>query len=334
MTAPLRKRPTRKDVATLADVSSAVVSYVVNNGPRPVSPETRKRVEEAIRTLNYRPNRLAGALRGGKGGVVGFVVPDISNPFFAALALEFEAAFAARGLVTAIGSVANDPQAEWAFTAALVDFQAAGVIFAGLQNQATVDLLNESGIRHLCIDNESVSPSTTWVGIDNAHEAQLAVEHLIGHGYERIGCLTGPAGRLTADERLRGYERALQEAGIPIDPDLVMRGEFSIATGLESAPKLLDAKADAVFVTSDIQSLGVMNGLRRHGAEIPDDVAVFGFDDSPLAQIAYPPLSLVAQPQQDIVALCTQILFGADAESTVNHLPATLRIGASCGCSD
>lgn len=320
---------TRTDVAKLAGVSAAVVSYVVNNGPRPVATATRKRVEAAMEQLDYRPNALARALKLRRAQAVGVVVPDVSNTFFGALARELSNQAFETGFALLLGDADNDIERERAQIESLVSHQIDGLIITSLEPGSVVDA---RGTRTVFLGQRTRSGQTSIV-VDNEGGARMAVQHLAKHGRRRIAHLGGLDGLPGAEERARGWSAQCEELGLDIDDELLVRSEFSRAGGLEAGRTLLAGapRPDAVFVASDVQALGLLAAARERGILVPEDLAVISFDGTDDAVFSDPPLTAVEQPIAALAAAALDAVVGVQpVESSI--VPVSLVIRSSCGC--
>ena len=329
---PTRSHPaTRSDVARLAGVSTAVVSYVVNNGPRPVATATRARVLAAMSELDYTPNAVARALRLRRAQAVGLVVPDVSNTYFGALARELSNRAFEAGFALLLGDSDNDIERERAQVDSLISHQIDGLILVSLDPGSDAEV---GGTPTVYLDQRD-QPGQRTVVVDNVHGARLGVEHLIEHGRQRIALLGGIVGSPGADARHQGWETALADAGLPHGEDLVQRSEFSRAAGHEAAIALLSQPEppDAVFVASDVQALGLLAAARELGISVPAQLAVVSFDGTDDARYSDPPLTAVEQPVDEIASTALRAII-APAESLHEIVDVGLVVRRSCGCSE
>lgn len=322
----LPRDATRDDVARLAGVSSAVVSYVVNNGPRPVAPATRTRVLEAIDKLGYRPNTAARSLITGRSGLVGLVVPDVENPYFSALAKAVEVAAAGRGLRLVLGQSLSGGFLE--LVESLAGHQVDGILTATLP---PAGFLGDRWLGRVSLVVVSLALTAAPVPVlypDFRDGARLAVSHLAGcHGRRRIGLVTGSEGM---DERELGWREGLAASGLAPGP--TVRIPWSSEGGSLGADTLADdhPEVDAVFVTSDQQAVGLLSGLHRRGIRVPDDVAVVSFDGSLAGEFTIPRLSTVAVPFAELAEAALDSLVAAPGLARV--FAPNLVARESCGC--
>jgi LacI family transcriptional regulator len=315
---------TRNDVAEYAGVSTAVVSYVVNEGPRKVAPETRDRVLEAIRVLGYRPNATARALRMGTTRTFGLITPDGGNPLFAELAKAIDKEASARGYVVLQTSADGDPATERAKVAELLARQVSGLLLVA----PTEDVdLGDTEVPAIAINR--VLPGLASVRPAYRDGARRGVEHLISHRHHRIALVIGgPSG----GERELGWQDALHYAGL--EPGPLVRTSFSRRGGYDATQKLLAAtsRPTAIFASSDLQAIGALRALHEAGLSVPGDLAVVAFDGTPETEYTWPPLTVIRQPLERIAEEAVRRLI--EGEPTVESLtcPTELILRRSCGC--
>jgi LacI family transcriptional regulator len=288
------ERVTIADVAQLAAVSKTTVSHVLS-GKRAVAAPTRIRVESAIHELGYRPDGLARSLRTQRTHMVALMIPDISNPYYPPLARGLEDG-AGGGYRTFICNTDGESLREQGFLEEVTDRRADGIVLDSFA--MTADLIGAV-----------VSPSTPVVRIgttvsddpgydtvhaDDEHGAFEAVSYLIRGGHHRIAMIQGPRG--AGGIRNEGYVRALQAAGIPLDPELVISGEWTRSGGAAAAVALLNRSdpPTAIFCANDLMALGTMDSARELGVDVPNELALMGFDDIEAAAMVSPPLTTVS----------------------------------------
>ncbi len=292
-----------KDVARRAGVSVATVSRVLTNSPL-VNAETRARVQQAMDALEYRPNRVARRLRGdaGQAGLLGLVVPDIQNPFFAEVARGVEEVAQARGYMVFLGNSDEDEAVERRYLELMRAERVDGIILpASSDNAAAVTELARGGLPVVCVDRRLPRAALDTVIADNVEGAYAAVRHLLAVGHRRIGFGGGRPQLSTTRERREGYGRALAEAGLAADEALVRAADSREAGGREAARALLALPhpPTALFVGNNLMTLGALEAVHGMGLRVPDDVAVVGYDDMPWALAFNPPLTAVRQPGQE-----------------------------------
>jgi LacI family transcriptional regulator len=328
-----RRSVTRSDVAKLAGVSSAVVSYVVNDGPRPVAEKTAKRVRDAMDKLGYIPNASARALRRGKTETLGLVIGDSLNPFFVQYTFELVTAAAARGKQILIGDSRQSASVEKGIVDELVARQVDGLLFASpFARHYAAELLD---IPIVLIDCPGPIPGRLTVGSAAEAGAEEVVTHLISHDRKRVGLVIGDHGFGNPDPRERGWRNALVAAGLAAGP--IARVPFSREGGYAAAKALLceDPSLDALFASNDLQAIGALRALNERGVRVPEDLAVASFDGTKESEFSWPPLT-VAQQQLSLLAAGAIDLL-EDSETTMGkhlEIDTILVRRRSCGCDD
>lgn len=328
---------TRDDVARLAGTSTAVVSYVINNGPRNVSPATRERVLAAIAELDYRPNVVARSLRAQRTETFGLIVPDITNPFFAELAHALEARAHAADRLLLLGNSEEDVEHERDYVRNFLERRVDGVIVVGVTSHSALDVLADFDGRVVIVDRPLAHAGLSTVSIDHERAAYEATRHLIGHGHDVIACIAGPEDQSVAADRVQGWRRALTERGARADDELVLRSDFSPEGGVAAARSLMRAapRPTAAFVSSDQQAQGVLSELHREGVRVPEDVALVSFDGTRQSRYTVPGLSVVQQPFDELADRVIRLLLEPaeqDAPPESVRVDFDLVLRESCGC--
>lgn len=298
------ERPTLDQVAERAGVGRGTVSRVINGSPQ-VSEHTRLAVEAAVAELGYVPNLAARALVTRRTDAVALVISEseervFSEPFFAGVVRGISAGVTAAGrqLVLAL-AVDSDRPLERYLTQQHVD----GVLLVSLHGDDPLpELLRARGLPVVLGGRPPGGYGGAYVDVDNVGGAQAGVAHLIARGRRRIATISGPQDMGAGQDRLVGYRAALADAGLPEDPALVVEGDFSEVSGLQAMRGLLAGHpdVDGLFAANDLMAIGALRALRDTGRRVPEDVAVVGFDDSPLSRVTDPPLSTVRQPVEEM----------------------------------
>jgi len=320
---------TRADVARYAGVSTAVVSYVLNDGPKAVAPLTRERVLDAVRVLGYRPNAAARALSKGSADMFGLLVHDNRNPFFAELchALDQATAEAGRSLL-----IVNSDREQVSTSEQIRDLasrQISGLIIADVLTAREQSLVEALGIPTVVIGQFGETDGLHSVGVDFTRGMRTLAEHLIGHGYQDIAFI-GSAARY--DERERGWREALDAAGLPAGP--LLHVPFSYQGGYDAAVQLLQGTLPrAVLAASDQVSLGMLTAFGERGIRVPEDIALASFDGTVSADFVWPRLTSAVQPLEEMADTTVRLLLDPDAERYHRALLTTLRVRESCGCT-
>jgi LacI family transcriptional regulator len=301
---------TIREVAESAGVSYATVSHVINN-TRLVSQETRERVLTAMEALNYRPNTLARSLRQGKTNTIGLVLPDSANPFFAEISRSIEDEAFKKGYSVFLCNTERDTQRELFYVNVLSNKQVDGIIFVAAGDQAdSLDFLLRQRMPVVMIDRDLPNVEVDAVLTDHQLGGFLATRHLIELGHECIACIAGPSTITPSAERMTGYQRALEQAGLSYDERLIIRGDYHAQSGMETTHSILkmNPRPTAIFALNDLMALGALRAAAEAGYSVPRDLAVVGYDDLELAQFTNPPLTTIAQPKKEIGSQAVHLL--------------------------
>lgn len=306
------KAVTINEVAKLAGVSPSTVSYVINNS-RFVSEHTRKNIQNAMRELDYRPNRLARSLRKGETHNIGIIIPSISNPFFAELGEEIESAAFKLGYNSFLCNTEDNCLVEAHYLEMLVDKQVDGIIYFPAQGnpknlQYLVDHPPYPAI--VIVDRLLHFTQFNSVVTDNVQGAYLATKHLIQLGHCVIGCIAGFPRFSATSERISGYLNALAEAGIETNNDLICQTKDTSESSKACAKTLIEKqpKLSAIFAANDIMAFGAFRAVIEKGLNIPKDIAIIGYDNIKLTSYSNPPISTIEQPKKEIAQTAIQLL--------------------------
>lgn len=293
----VRRPVTIKDVAKAAGVGISTVSRALNDSGS-VHPETRERIRRVTEELGFRPNAVAKSMVTKSSGTLGLVVPDLRNPYFPVLAQGLEDTASTVGYTVMLGNSANDTEREWSFVRTAMAKQVEGLIFTGTATgEDLVRTVLESGVAVVSADI-TLKHLTDVIWIDHVEGGRLATAHLISLGHRQIAHVAGPHWARAARERFEGYQVAMQEAGLPIDPDLITHGDFQTESGSIATQALFTGtkRPTAIYAGNDLMAIGALKALAQLGIRVPDDVAVIGHGDGPYAAWWNPPLSSVAEP--------------------------------------
>ena len=304
---------TLEQVARLAQVSRASVSRVVN-GDRRVGDSVRVAVEAAVKELGYIPNRAARSLVTRRSDSVAVVIPEptaqvFGDPFFPRILRGVSDALAAEEmqLVLLMPQGRTDEQRVERYLAA---GHTDGVLLVSLHGSDPLPRdLSRRGIP-VVVGGRPPGAGISYVDVDNRRGAAVAVRHLVDTGRQRVATIAGPQDMAPGADRLAGYHEALAQGGPAVEGDLIEVADFTLEGGRAAMERLLDRASapDAVFAASDLMALGALDALRAAGRRVPDDVALVGFDDSPLASSALPGLSSVRQPIEEMGREMTRLL--------------------------
>jgi DNA-binding LacI/PurR family transcriptional regulator len=320
--------PTLRDVARVAGVSFKTVSNVINDYPH-VSESTRARVLAAIEELDYRPNRTARTLRSGRTGAIGLAVPELSLAYFAELADEVITAADERDIVVLIEQTGGDRRRELEVLHGSRRQLTDGLLFSPLALGSDDAQLLDVPYPLVLLGERIFDGPVDHVTMENVEGARAATEHLLALGRRRIAVLGSHTGEVigSAGLRVSGYRAALEAQGIPFREELVVdAGPWHRANGAEAMRMLLarGVDFDAVFALNDELGLGALRVLREHGIEVPDAVAIIGFDDVDEGRYSLPSLSTVDPGRREIARLAVEVLLDRIAGS-VTGPPRELR---------
>ncbi|HEY3368114.1 MAG TPA: LacI family DNA-binding transcriptional regulator [Symbiobacteriaceae bacterium] len=294
--------PTIRDVAQAAGVGLATVSRVLNDSGY-VRPETRERVLQACSDLGFVPSQLARSMVRRSTATIGLIVPDITNPFFPAITRGVEDAASEVGYTVFLCNTDNDPAMEALDVRKLRERRVDGIIFVGTTDRhELVTGLLAGEVPVVVTDRQLDDLDVDSVLVNNSLGAQAAVRHLIDLGHRRIAHAAGHPATRTGQDRLAGYQQALQEASIPYDPSLVVFGEYTLESGYAAAQILLGRapRPTAVFAGNDLMAIGMLRAATEAGIAVPDELSVVGFDDIQMAALIHPALTTVRQPAYDM----------------------------------
>lgn len=328
-----------QDVARVAQVSISTVSRVINE-PELVNQETRRRVQKAIDQLGYLPSRVAQRLRGegGDAKLIGLVLPDIQNPFFADLARGVEDVAQRHGYLVFLGNSDEDAAKEKRYLDVMRAESVDGIIVPPCSetDEAVADLVRRQ-LPVVCVDRRLLRGKVDTVLVDNVRGAHEAMEHLIGLGHRRIGFIEGLPQLSTSRERLQGYRQALDEHGIPFDPTLVRQGDSRHGSGRDLTRALLELpdRPSALLIGNNLMTLGALEMIHQKGLRIPEEVAILGYDDMPWALALNPPLTAVRQPGDEVGRRAMELLLQRIREpqrsASLVMMQPELVVRKSCG---
>jgi LacI family transcriptional regulator len=332
------KRATIYDVATRANVSIATVSLALAGHAR-IPDETKVKVRAAAQELQYIPSGPARALACRKTGVIGLVVSDNANPFFAQIVRGAEGCARPHGRSLLLTNSDEDPEREMECVALLFSKGVDGIVFAPSMTSADpIEWLRDKGVPFVLVNRHMDDAKCDYVVSDNLTAGRLATRHLLCHGHRRVAHIMGPAHRSCARERLAGYQLELRDAGINDDRELVFERDWQgngFAEVMDQLMGMVDPPT-AVFAYNDLLALKCISYLKERGLDVPHDVAVVGHDDLYFASFCNPALTTVAQNAFELGRRAVEILLmrekGALEESPVHIvLEPRLVVRESCG---
>jgi len=333
---------TLEKVGQLAGVSRSTVSRVINGHPS-VSGEVRERVWNVIRETGYQPHAAARSLVTRRTQIIGVIIPEsvarlFVDPFFPLLLGGITATCNTRGYHLMLSLFNGPANPEELYRRLVHSGHLDGVVVASarLDDPLVCRLLQDE--MPFILVGRHVDDRVRYVDADNVGGARMAVEHLIRLGHRCIGAITGPLGTPAGADRLIGYRRALEASRIAVQEDLVVEGDYSKGSGATGMQQLLPAQPSAVFCASDSMAIGALETIREAGLRVPDDIALVGFDDVPVATAVEPALTTVRQPIEGLGTMAAELLLNLlenppDGQAPGQRiiLPAKLIVRDSCG---
>ncbi|SUB83087.1 Catabolite control protein [Pragia fontium] len=328
------RRVTRSDVAREAGTSVAVVSYVMNNGPRPVAEATRQRVLAAIKKTGYRPNGIARALASGTTRTYGLVVPNISNPFISSMAHALQQEAFKHGQVLLLGDAGDDRQRELELINNLLLRQVDGLLYTSVDRHPYIELIQASGTPFVMLDRVDPEMNVSSIRVDEKAAAFQATSHLIEHGYQDIAIICGPRDMLNTQDRISGWREALQHAGLTVREEWIFATTYTREGGYQAAQQMLKGTLPrALFTTNELQALGCLRALSEQGISVPDELALVCFNGTDESQFNVPSLTTVRQPVSKMAKAAIEMLKNWNNSPDLREFAFDLQIGESCGCS-
>ncbi len=333
---------TLEGIAELAGVSRSTVSRVINDHPA-VRAEVREQVRQIIRETNYQPHAAARSLVTHRTRIISVIIPEsvtklFNDPFFPLLLYGITETCNAQGYHLML-SLFNGPTEQGeTYRRIIGSSRLDGVIVASAHVDDAIFLRLLQDSIPFVIVGRYPDERGHCVDVDNAGGARLAVEHLIRLGHTRIATITGPKTMTSGIDRLIGYHEALAAHGIVVDDSLIIEGDYTEDCGYAGAQQLLASAPTAIFVASDIMAIGALKALREAGRQVPQDIAIIGFDDVPIASAVQPALTTVRQPIRQLGAAVADLLMellanppepGSAGRRRV--LPTELVVRQSCG---
>lgn len=291
---------TLEDVARKADVSVSTVSRVINNGI--VAEKTRKKVEKIIKEINYSPNTIARSLRGGRTNIIGFIIPDITNPFFTKLINELGKIYKDKGYSIIVCNTYDDPEIEKIQIETLLGKRVDGLLVTSsdIKFARAYEKINKNC--PVVLIDRLISEKLDSIRTDNIDGSMHAVSYLINKGRRDILTIAGPQQYTPGKERYEGFIKTLELFNLPVKESLIKFGDFTKRSGYELTEEVLNNNVnfDAIFAANNFMGAGAFKALKDNGYKIPEDVALIMFDDLDLADVANPPITVVIQSTKEI----------------------------------
>src|SRR5580704_2613165 len=327
---------TIQDVARAAGVAASTVSRYLNGQLR-VSPATEERMLDAVEALGYVPNAQAKNLARRRSGVVGFVVPEISNPYFGAIADYVVEAVERRGLLVLLCSTRSQAGKEASYIDLLASGAIDGMLYLGsFRTNERLAAAIRGGLPVVVMDEPIAGlPDVHTVVMDDYAGGYQAGSYLVALGHRRIAFISGPAELASVQERRRGYEDALRKGGLDPGGQLSLAGHFTEQFGMSALPRLLAAPQmpTGAFVASDYIALGMLSAAETHGVRVPGDLSVVGFDDIRFSQYVRPRLTTIRSPVERLAQVGVELLFerlaDPEAPARTEVLPVELVVRES-----
>lgn len=316
-----------KDVSALAGVSVKTVSRVLN-GHRYVSADTKERVEKAMQELEFRPSVAARILAGNKSGQIALIYDNHSPYYMNQVQMGcWEACHENGSRLLAQPVDVTDPLVGEQVRGLVTETHVDGVILSSPVTDcpAVLKALEGMDIPFVRISPGTNHAMTSSVFMDDAQAADDMTSYLIAKGHRQIGFIRGHSNHMASEERLFGYRRALDRAGLPFEPALIAAGEFDFDSGVAAAQRFLRSprRPTAIFASNDDMAAGVLSVAHDMGLSVPDDLSVAGFDNTTLARMVWPQLTTINQPTRELALAATQLLLSG-AQLTHRRLPHDL----------
>lgn len=293
-------RTTIKDIAEKTNLSITTVSLVLNNRPNKISEKTKQKIFKAAEELNYIPNQVARAMVKNEINIIGLILPDIRNTFFADMAKGVENEARLFNYRTMLCDTDNDNEKIYQYLEMLYQNGVRDVIVgdsdSGLVNPKMFQMIENFNMNAVFIDQTFEREDASCISVDNQKGGYLAAEHLAGLGHKKIGCIAGSQYSGDSMERLEGFKAGLKKYGIVLADSLIYHGNYTLESGIECAEKLLNQDVTAIFAFNDMMALGIMQVAAQKGIKIPEDVSIVGFDDILFSRFFPVPLTTVSQP--------------------------------------
>jgi len=301
---------TIKDIAKKLNLSYSTVSLALNASPM-VSKNTMRRVKEAAKQMGYKPNALARALVLKRSGIIGIIVPDITNPFFSSIAFGAEQAAYKRGYNLLICNTEWDDELESYHLALVIEKKIDGLLVASInkKNKILEDIIKED-LPLVFVSSPYPNAQCSFVGIDTELGGYLAGKHLVELGHRKIVFVGGTFNSFSVQQRFTGFKKALEEQKIPFNDEYILVGNFNIESGYKNGIKLLKeySQVTAAMAADDLIAVGILKAMRERGVRVPQDFSLVGFDDIFIASLPGIDLTTVFQEKKLMGELAMNIL--------------------------
>ncbi len=319
-------RTTIRDIAEKTNLSITTVSLVLNNKPNKIAEKTKEKIFKVAEELNYIPNQVARAMVRNEINIIGLILPDIRNTFFADMAKGVENEARKYNYRTMLCDTDNDNEKIYQYLEMLYQNGVKDVIVGasdeGTVNQKLFQMIDNFNMNAVFIDQFFEERGVSCISVDNKNGGYLAAEHLAKLGHKKIGCIAGDKCAKDSSERLEGFKSGLQDYGIMLDEDMILHGNYTLESGVECAEKLAKKDISAIFAFNDMMALGTMEVAKKYGISIPDDISLMGFDDILFSRFFPVPLTTISQPILEMSKEAVKVLIdgAGDTKYQAKHV--------------
>lgn len=315
---------TLKEVAKACGVSITAVSLVLNDQPNRISPDVKKRIFQTAKELHYRPNQIAVSMVTKKTKSIGLIIPDINNLYFSELAKVIEQKAYAYGYHVMYGNTSDSVEQTFDYFNFFYNRGVDGIIVIysnrlDEQDQERLkEMIQKLDIPVTLLDRYLSTKGTPSILVNHRKGGYLATKHLLELGHRRIGCITGPKFTMSSNERLRGYQDALQEAGINYREEFVAPGDFQVQSGRDALDSLLKQHVTAIFSFNDMMAIGLYRECKLRHIEVPRQLSIIGYDDIFLSELLDPPLTTIFQPINELGEMAVKFMIERILHNTLD----------------
>lgn len=321
-------RKTIKDIANYTGLSITTISLVLNGKADKIPQKTKDIVFDAVKELNYSPNKIAVGLVKKRTYTIGLIIPDISNIYFSILAKGVEDGCRKVGWNLILCNTNDSHYSDMQYIQVLADRGVDGILYimaADSENdniQESIHLMENLNIPFVMIDRYIDGKNIVSISTDNVKGGYLATKHLIDLGHKNIACIMGPLNLKDSQNRLAGYKKALEEAGIEFNPDIIFEGKYTLQSGVNGIEFLSGKEYTAIFAFNDMSAFGAYKELNNRNINVPEDISLIGYDNIFFSNLLDVPLTTINQPIYEIGKTAAEILVnkGKKKNSKGNHI--------------
>lgn len=325
-------RTTIKDIANYTGFSVTTISLVLNNKADKIPRSTKDTIIEAVEKLNYHPNQLAVGLVKKRTQTMGLIISDVSNVFFSSLAKGVEDACRKTGWNLVLCNTNDKHERDLSYIQVLADKGVDGILFCMALDSdrkktcESIELLKKLKMPFVMIDRHLMDADCSSVIVNHEQGGYIATKCLLDYGHRSIGCVTGPSGLADSMERLKGYQKALEEYRIPYRKELIYEGNYDWESGAAAVDYFMDKNISALFAFNDMSAYGVYNHLKKKGIMVPKEISLVGYDDIFFSTILDVPLTTVKQPiyemgVEGVKQLIAEVENGTDVHKCIVFQP-------------